>query len=110
MDITESILDTKVILSRPTKRHIGLKSKKDIIYRYKQYIHNQFVIHQRYERANEIYSQAEGGKVKLNRLDKQITEILLAAERYQCSKQQETEWSVAIHHQAQLCKYWALLR
>jgi hypothetical protein len=32
-----------------------------------------------------------------------------AAKRYQCPKQQETEWSVAIHHQAQLCKYWALI-
>jgi hypothetical protein len=41
MDITESILDTKVTLSRPSKRQIGSKSKKDIIYRYKQYIHNQ---------------------------------------------------------------------
>jgi hypothetical protein len=34
---------------------------------------------------------------------------MLAAERYQCPRQQETEWSVVIHHQAQLWKYWALV-
>jgi hypothetical protein len=33
LDVTESILDTKVILSRPTKSHIESKSKKDIIYK-----------------------------------------------------------------------------
>jgi hypothetical protein len=115
IDIAESILDTKVILSRPAKRHIGSKSKKEIIYKYKQYIHRQFETHRIYERANEIYRQAEGGEVttelipKLNNLDRQISEIKLAAEKYQCPKQHETEWSVAIHHQAQLCKYWALI-
>jgi hypothetical protein len=46
---------------------------------------------------------------RLNNLDKQITEIMLAAETSQCPKQQETEWSIIIHHQAQLCKYWALV-
>jgi hypothetical protein len=45
----------------------------------------------------------------LNSLDKQITEIILAAEKSQCPKQQETEWSTTIHQQAQLCKYWAIV-
>jgi hypothetical protein len=40
IDITESILDMKVTLPRPTKRHIGSKSKKDTICKYKQ-IHTQ---------------------------------------------------------------------
>jgi exonuclease III len=115
IDITESILDTKVTLSKPTNRHIGSKSKKDTIYKYKQYIHHQFIIHRIYERSNEIKKLAAEGKVtqellrKLNTLDKQITEIMLAAERNQCPKQHETEWSVVIHHQAQLCRYWALI-
>jgi hypothetical protein len=43
LDITEAILDTKVKLSRPTKRHIGSNRKPKTIYRYKQYIHKQFV-------------------------------------------------------------------
>jgi hypothetical protein len=115
IDITERILDTKVTLSRPTQRHIGSKSKKDTICKYKQYIHNQYVIHRIYERANEMQKLAEEGKVtqehlqKLNRLERQITEIKLAAKRNQCPKQHETEWLVVIHHQAQLCKYWALI-
>jgi hypothetical protein len=49
MDISESILDTKVSLSRPTKRHIGSKSKQDTIYEYKNYIHRQFIIHRIYD-------------------------------------------------------------
>jgi hypothetical protein len=106
MDISEMILDTKVALSRPIKRHITSKSKEEIIYKYKQYVHKQFLIHRIYERAEEIKKATEQGKVtpelikQLNILDQQVTEITLAAERNQCPKQQETEWSTAIHHQA----------
>jgi hypothetical protein len=49
MDISESILDTKVTLSRPTRRYIGSKSKQDTIYEYKNYIHRQFIIHRIYD-------------------------------------------------------------
>jgi hypothetical protein len=35
---------------------------------------------------------------------------MIAAEILQCAKQQETEWSITIHHQAQLCKYWAVVQ
>jgi uncharacterized FAD-dependent dehydrogenase len=62
MDISESILDTKVILTQPNKRHIGSKNKPDTIYRYKQYIHRQFVTHRIYEQAEEIKEQMEDGK------------------------------------------------
>jgi hypothetical protein len=112
MDISETILDTKVILSRPTKRYIGSKRKQDTIYKYKQYIHKQFSTHRIYEWADEIKKETEQGTAtaestkKLNILDQQLTEIVLAAERHQCLKQQETKWSIAIHHQAQLCRYW----
>jgi hypothetical protein len=115
MDISESIIDTKVSLSRHEKRYIGSKSKPEIIYRYKQYIHKQFQIHRIYKQAEEIKKQAENGKTtieliqRLNNLDKQITEIMLAAEKSQCPKRLETEWSVTIHEQAQLCKYWAIV-
>jgi hypothetical protein len=63
MDITENILDTKVNLSRPAKRHIGSKSTPVSIYNYKQYIHKQFLIHCIYERAKAIYELAESGNV-----------------------------------------------
>jgi hypothetical protein len=94
MDISESILATKVTLSRPIKRHIGSNSKQGTIYRYKNYVHKQFIIHQIYERAKELYKQSTEGKVtpeikqRLNTLDKQITEIMLAAEKSQCPRQQ----------------------
>jgi cell division inhibitor SulA len=112
MDISETRLDTKVILSRPTKSYIGSKSKQDIIYQYNQYIHKQFLIHRIYERADEIKKETEQGTAtaelikKFNILDQQVSEIILAAERHQCSKQQESKWYIAITHQAQLYKYW----
>jgi hypothetical protein len=45
----------------------------------------------------------------INTLDKQIKEIMLAAERIHCPKQHKTDWAVAINHQAQLCKYWVIV-
>jgi hypothetical protein len=101
MDISEMILDTKVNLLRSEKRYIGTKSKPGV--------------HRIYERAEAIKTQAENGNItkeliqRLNNLDKQITEIMLAAEKSQFPKRQETEWSITIHEQAQLCKYWAMV-
>jgi hypothetical protein len=113
LDISECILDTKVILSRPTKRYIGSKSKADIIYKYKNYIHRQFIRHRIYDRAAELKRLSDKGPVtpelirQINNLDKQITEIILAAEKSQCLHKQETDWSITIHQQLLLCKYWA---
>jgi hypothetical protein len=45
---------------------------------------------------------------KKNTLDKQITEIVLAAEKSQCPKQHESDWSLTLHHQSLLRKYWSL--
>jgi Reverse transcriptase (RNA-dependent DNA polymerase) len=115
IDLDETLLDTTVELKRPPKRYIGSKSKKQIISDYKQYIHKQFQIHRIYERAEELgnhaafYSITEEYLQKLNRLDKQITEIILAAEQSQVPRAFKSDWSVAIHQQALVCKYWALL-
>jgi hypothetical protein len=111
VDISEAILDTKVRLTRPTRRHIGSKSKPSIIYRYKQYIHKQFLIHHIYERASEVQRLSKEEPItpelrkKINRLDKQIPEKILAAEMSQVPREHESDWSIAIHHQSLLCKY-----
>lgn len=115
MDISDIILGTKVIPKRPAARHIGSKSKPNTIYKYKDHIHTQFVIHRIYERAEELFKCSDEEPVteeyiiKLNNLDKQITEIMLSAEKKICPRQHESEWSVAIHQQSMLCKYWALV-
>jgi hypothetical protein len=54
LDISESIVDTKVTLTQPTQSHIGCKSKSAIIYCYKTYIHKEFLIHHIYKRAKAI--------------------------------------------------------
>jgi hypothetical protein len=89
LDITDAILDTKVTLQRPTRRHIGSKLKPDTIYRYKQYIPKQFIIHRIYVRAKELKNLSDSGPItpelrrRINALDKQETEIMLAAEKSQ---------------------------
>jgi hypothetical protein len=96
MDITESILDTKINLAKPTKRHIRLKSKHDIIYNYKQYIHKQFIRHRIYTRAEIISNLSKVMKItpaiinQINNLDSQITVIVLSAEKEMCPKQRES--------------------
>jgi hypothetical protein len=106
VDISEAILDIKVRLTRPARRHIGSKSKPSIIYHCKQHIHKQFLIHHIYERASEIQRLYKEGPItpefreKINRLDKQITEIILSAEKSQVPREHESDWSIAIHHQS----------
>jgi hypothetical protein len=86
-----------------------------VIYNYKQYIHKQFVTHRIYERAAELLtaSRMEGAThelvKKINNLDKQITEIVLASEQDQCPRQHESNWSIIIHQQSLVCKYWAVV-
>jgi hypothetical protein len=115
MDISDTILGTKLKLTRPAQRHIGSKSKPNTIYKYKQYIDKQCNIHHIYVTAKEIYKLSTEVKAiadliqKTNNLDKQIAQITLAAEHTQCPKQHESEWSVVIHNQSQLCKYWLLV-
>jgi hypothetical protein len=54
IDLAESLIDNKVELTRPPKRNIGSKCKKQTIYNYKQTIHKQCEHHRIYERAEEI--------------------------------------------------------
>ena len=112
MDIQSSIIDNKVELSRPPIRKIGTKSKPDEIYKYKEEINKQFVTHRIYERSQQIWLESLTDKcsktleVKLNQLDKQITEIMLAAEKQRCSRRHESEWSIELHTTSLMCKYW----
>jgi hypothetical protein len=55
-DILDTILGTKLKLTRPAKCHIGSKSKPNTIYKYKQYIDNQCNTHRIYDRAKELYT------------------------------------------------------
>jgi hypothetical protein len=64
------------------------------------------------EKLYELYKlhPITPGQLKsLNNLDKQVTEILLAAEQHICPQQHTTSWSVAIHHHLILCKYWSTI-
>jgi hypothetical protein len=90
IDLDDNLLDNKVELHCPPRRNIGYSSPAKTIYQYKhkQYIHQQFNIHRIYTRAAALYALSElhpitpGQLISINNLDKQVTEILLAAEKH----------------------------
>lgn len=83
IDISNLLIENKVELQRPSRRYIGSKSPGSDIYHYKKYLHQQFVNHRIYKKFNEIFvlshSTDQHDKIKpmLNKLDKQIIEIML---------------------------------
>jgi hypothetical protein len=116
IDLHEAIIDNKVELKRPPKRHIGSKSKKEISYKYKQDIQNQCLKHKIYERAEDIGIQSAFSPLtpelnkKIISLDEQMTEIVLAVEKSQVPREFKIDWSAVIHNQLLVCKFWAIQR
>ena len=88
LDISTALLDDKILLQGPKPRSVGshIRFKQTILY--KKYIVNHFEEHNIEERSvsmlNMPYNTPEQ-KVKytntLNRLDKQVSEIILSAEK-----------------------------
>ena len=113
IDISNLLIDNKVELQRPSKRYIGSKNPGIDIYNYKQYIHQQFVNHRIYDKSANIFnlSHLDDSKydieTQLNKLDKQITEIMLSSEQTFCKMKQDTEWSIELHQTSIMCNYWA---
>jgi ribonuclease HI len=111
IDISEELLDTKLDLKKPDKRHIGTKSSNLDIYQYKKYIDHQFKRHRIYEKTDDLLLQATIQptsvlELSINKLDSSITEIMLSAEKKCCRARYESQWSIAIHVSSLVCKYW----
>jgi hypothetical protein len=86
VDISEHIIDTKVELKQPTKRHIGTNNSGYEIYTYKKYIDKQFKNHKIYNKKEDLKRISHNTTKRefeniLNNLDTTITEIMLAAEK-----------------------------
>jgi ribonuclease HI len=111
IDVSEELLDAKVELQKPKKRHIGTNCSGYEIYQYKKYIDKQFQIHQIYDKTNDLqrisnHTTKRDFEKLLNALDKTITEIVLAAEK-KCSKpRHESNWSVELHIASIMCNFW----
>jgi hypothetical protein len=114
IDIDKSIMDNSPELKRPTRRQIGTSSKPRHLYEYKRALDKYFREHRIYERAEEYFVTTFLPKLperfdrNINALDKQVMEICLKVEREQCPKRHETDWSIQIHHQSLICKYWIM--
>jgi hypothetical protein len=112
IDITSSLIDHKIELSRPATRHIGSKSKGKDIFNYKMEVHKQFNIHRIYDRIQELFSKSliEDNNTlfeyQLNSIDQQVTEIMIAAEMKKGTRRHESEWSIELHNTSLMCLYW----
>jgi hypothetical protein len=109
IDVSEELIDDKVELQKPTKRHIGTNSSGYDIFNYKKYIDNQFKIHRIYDKTNILVSSAipiNELEAKLNKIDTIITDIMLNAEKKYCQPRHDNNWSVELHTQSTLCNYW----
>ena len=99
-------------MHRPSRRYIGSKNLWIDIYNYKKYIHQQFANHRIYEKSKDIFELSHSInnhhliESKLNKLDTQITEIMLSSENQFCRTKQQTEWSVELHQVSIICNHW----
>jgi hypothetical protein len=99
-------------LKKPTKREIGSKSKKKDIYLYKQDLHNYFTQHNIYDMVDRLSIESLYNKKPedyitcMNKTDKLITKLMIKAEKSRASLQHDSEWSIALHQQSLLCRYW----
>jgi hypothetical protein len=115
-ELSDKIIDNKIELKQPEKRQIGSKSKKEAIYRYKQEVHCEFTKQKIYQTVDIIvdlsHLNCEEVKMKrmLDNVDRKITKIMLKAEKNNAVHCYDSEWSVALHQQALLCKYWARIK
>jgi hypothetical protein len=108
---------TKIELKRPKKREIGSKTKKCDIYEYKQEIHKEFNkqnIYKELDILHEITKQTNYDTQyltkKLNHIDHKVTKIVLKAEKKNGTRKHDNEWSVALHQQSLLCRYWSIIK
>jgi hypothetical protein len=46
---------------------------------------------------------------RLNLVDKKTTKIVFKAEKNNASKKYKTDWSVALHQQSLMCRYWSVI-
>jgi hypothetical protein len=114
--LSNNIIGNKIELQRPKKQNIGSKSKKNNIYEYKQEDHREFTKERIYKSINRIYATAllqnydeQYVTRKLNEIDRKVTKIILRAESNKGSIQYKNEWSIGLHQQSLLCRYWSTI-
>jgi hypothetical protein len=96
VDVSNHLLDNKVELKRPSKRMIGSSSNGKEIYDYKQMVHQDAINKKLYERAKEAYVHTflpkppDNMEQVLAKIDRQISESVLRAERKCCPKRHES--------------------
>jgi hypothetical protein len=117
MEISNKIIDDKIELQRPKHRDIGSNSRKQDVYKYKQEVHNEFVKRRIYTKVEKIHRMSyEDGhcseqiEMMVNAVDKLVTDIVLKAEKNTTSKYYKSEWSIALHRQALVCRYWSTIK
>jgi hypothetical protein len=116
MEISNKIIDAKVELQRPKRQDIGINSKKRDIYKYKQEVHREFLkkiyaeVDAIYNMSLEVNCSVETLESTISKVNKVITAEVLKAETNNASKYYESEWSIALHQQSLVCRYWSTIK
>ena len=115
LDISNTLLDVKIQRQTPSQREIGSHSTMIHTLKYKEYILKQFLNHNIRDRTEVLYEQANKTaearprdfEKNLNQVDKQITEILLKAEKkFAVDPLQRWINNATIRHMYKVIKYW----
>ena len=117
IDLSEDMIDDKVLLTRPDKRLIGSKSDIEDIFIYKKTLNEKFIHHKIYEKSEQIFQEAMSKgynedidlipfRKNLNQLDMIITESMMQCEKQLGKRHHESDWSIALHHCSIECHYW----
>jgi hypothetical protein len=117
IELSNDILDHKIELKQPKKREICSKSKKCNIYEYKQDIHKEFIKQNIYKDGDILYKltmqphyHEQYLTKKLNNIDHKVTKIVLRAEKKNRTRKSNNKWSIALHQQSLLCRYWSIIK
>lgn len=115
LELNQDFVDGRARQHKPPTRMIGYNTTKTEVLKYKEFIQSEFTTYDIFERAKALYEQATFPMAneqlfisELNALDREVTNIMIKAEKTQCSKKPPFKWSPAVHQASLLIKYWSI--
>lgn len=115
IELNQAFADGRARLYTPPSRKIGYNTNRKEVLNYKEFITAEFNSRDIFRRAQDLFDKAapdlpdEPSFLKrLNKLDAEITKIMIEGERSQCSKKPPFLWTPEVHQASLIIKYWTL--
>ena len=116
IDLSTEIIDGLTRLEAIPRRQLNSAFPKDV-YKYKQYLEKEFISHNIYQKAEDLYTMADLIKADdptyqqaLSDLDKIIVNMQLLAESKCCRQRSPFDFSEDIHYTKIIINYWNIKR